>query len=72
MHKQVTGRINDRLKVYTDDPFLLSSLETLKAKKPQSFNPKKVLTEFCSQIDQYIENLGISDIITDLANDEED
>ena len=59
MHKQVTGRINDRLKVYTDDPFLLSSLETLKAKKPQSFNPKKVLTEFCSQIDQYIENLGI-------------
>jgi hypothetical protein len=72
LHKQAIASIKESLEVESDDPFLKSCLETLEAKKPQSFNPKKVLTELCSQIDQYIENLAISDLVTVLASDEED
>ena len=72
LHKQAIASIKKCLESESDDAFLLNSLKTLENKKPQSFNPKKVLVELCSQIEQYIDNLSIRDLVADLDHEDED
>ena len=72
LHKQAISSIKKTLESYSDDAFLLSSLEILEKKKAQSFNPKTILIELCSKIEQYIDNLVINDHINDLVCDEDE
>ena len=71
LHKQAILEIKRVLSQKEDDAFLLESLNNLQKKKPQSFNPKAVLVELCSKVEQYIQNLIIEDALLDECDDEE-
>ena len=67
LFKNLIQIVKGRLEVDSEDSFLLDTFELLNSKKPQSFNPKSVLVELCSKVNQYIENLVINDIVEDLT-----
>ena len=72
LHKQAIINIKKALENHSEDAFLLENIESLEKKKPQSFNPKSVLSELCSKIEQYIENIVITTHISDLVCDNGD
>ena len=71
LHKHTLAEIKRVLGQKDDDLFLLDSLNNLQKKKPQSYNPKSVLVELCSKVEQYIQNLIIEDVVSSECNDED-
>ena len=72
LHKHAISNIRKALDNHKEDAFLLDNLEILERKKAQSFSPKSVLSELCSKIEQYVENLLINTQISDLVCDDGD
>ena len=72
LHKKAIRTIKVVLESKVDDQFLQNSLEILQNKKPHSFNPKQTLTELCSRIEQYTEDLMIQDRLSELQSIVED
>ena len=60
LHKDLRIRVDAALKDFPTDDYLNEVKSELVRKKPEQYNPKSELIEYCNMVDSYIDNLVIA------------
>ena len=69
LYKDLKLKITAGLKDFKDDKYLLEIEIDLSKRKPEQFNPKTVLVNLCSQVDNYLEDLYVCKDLNNANND---
>ena len=68
LHKNIIKFVQESLSDFPYDQYLLESLNMLKIKTYDKFNPKSLLVDLCNEIEEYVENLMIDNQIEELCD----
>ena len=68
LHKDLKNRVDGALRDFPTDDYLIEVKCELSKKKPEQYNPKSDLIDYCNMVDSYIDSLVIALEIEDDYN----